>query len=126
MNQWSVCTLRSRLQCVMSERDYPFISSTHYWNIDSSILLCRSIKYCIEFLLLTCLICFDMLEMLLTVRTIILIVFMLSSSSFVRTNYGKSSLYFRGTFLWNSLHPSLYTLQSVALFKRTFHNLNFN
>ena len=44
----------------------------------------------------------------------------------VRTNYGKSSLYFRGTFLWNSLHPSLYTLQSVALFKRTFHNLNFN
>ena len=25
-----------------------------------------------------------------------------------RTNYGKSSLHFRGTSMWNSLHPSLY------------------
>ena len=74
---------------VMSERDYPLVLSTHYWNVDDYILLYRSIKYCIKFLLLTCLMCFNMLEMLLTIR----------AAPRVRTNYGKSSLYFRGTFL---------------------------
>ena len=44
----------------------------------------------------------------------------------VRTNYGKSSLRFRGTSMWNSLHLSLYNSESVAQFKRNFHCLNID
>ena len=38
----------SHLQCVMSGRDYPHVSSAYCWNVVGSILLYRSIKYCIE------------------------------------------------------------------------------
>ena len=44
----------------------------------------------------------------------------------VRTNYGRQSLYFRGSILWNNLSPSLYSAGSLADFKRSYHDLNIN
>ena len=35
----------------------------------------------------------------------------------VQTNYGKNSLYYIGTQVWNSLHASLYTAATLGQFK---------
>ena len=43
----------------------------------------------------------------------------------VWTNYGKHSLYYTGTQVWNSLHASLYTAATHGQFKY-LHQSNFN
>ena len=42
----------------------------------------------------------------------------------VQTNYGRQSLHFRVTILWNNLSPSLYSASSLADFRRSYHDLN--
>ena len=44
----------------------------------------------------------------------------------VRPNYGRQSLYFRGSILWNNLPPLLYSAGSLADFKSSYHDLNIN
>ena len=44
----------------------------------------------------------------------------------VQTNYGRQSLYFRGTILWNNLSPWLYSAGSLADFRRSYHDLNID
>ena len=44
----------------------------------------------------------------------------------VQTNYGRESLYYQVTMLWNNLSPSLYSVDSIAQFRRSFYDLNIN
>ena len=40
----------------------------------------------------------------------------------IRTNYGRGSLWFRGTTIWNSLSPTVIAAEYLAKFKTSYFN----
>ena len=43
----------------------------------------------------------------------------------VKTTYGKNSIYYKGTQIWNSLHALLYTVATLGQFKHLYTKFKY-